>query len=91
MYRFLLWVVVIVHFYVVLANVIAFVVLPFSFAYFDMPFWLFALLITPIESIIITLIFARFQCPMTRLENYFRRKLKMNEISGFIGYYILRK
>ena len=31
------------------------------------------------------------ECPWTRVENYYRRKLGMREIKTFIGYYIKGK
>lgn len=91
MLRVCLYLVVIFHFWLVLTNVTAALVLPFTSVIMDWPFWYTVLLVTPIESLIVTLTFSREQCPITRLENVIRRKLGMKEIGGFIGYYIIKR
>jgi hypothetical protein len=91
MTRILLVLVVIFHFLVVFANVAAFFVLPFTSLITGLPFWFTVFLILPIESLILTLTFAREPCPLTRLENRLRKKLGMREIGGFIGYYIIKR
>lgn len=90
MLRACLYLVVIFHFMVVFTNIAAALVLPFTSLIMDWPFWFTVLLVTPIESLIITLTFSREQCPITRLENVIRRRLGLREIGGFIGYYLIK-
>lgn len=73
---------VFIHIIVVLCNVAAFFVLPFSEP------WYVAL---PLCSFLLLLSFSRDQCPLTRLENKLRRKLGLTPIRGFIGHYLLGK
>lgn len=91
MLRACLVAVVIFHLLVVATNILAALLLPFTAIFMDWPFWFTVLLVTPIESMIISLTFSRQQCPITRLENVIRNKLGMQEIGGFIGYYIIKR
>ena len=83
--------VVLSHFLVVIINVSAFFILPFSWLILHIPFWYTVFLITPIDSLIIYLTFDKNPCPMTRLENVLRQSLGMKKIGGFVGHYLLRK
>ena len=67
---------------IVLLNLLAFFVLPFL-----EPWYVSA----PCVSIIFYLTFNRAPCPLTQIENFFRTRLGLPEIRGFIGHYILRK
>jgi hypothetical protein len=86
-----LWLVVVLHLLVVIVNVFAFFILPFTWLVIDVPFWYSVFLVIPIESQIVYLAFNRSPCPLTRLENGIRKKLDMEEIGGFIGYYIIKQ
>lgn len=88
---FLFYGVVLLHLFVVAVNVMAFFLLPFSWLILDVPFWYTLFLITPIESLILTLSFSRDPCPLTRLENAIRRELGLREIGGFISYYLVKR
>jgi len=44
----------------------------------------------PGVSIIFYLTFNRGTCPLTSLENYFRKRLNLPTIRGFIGHHILK-
>lgn len=80
-----------IHLFVVIINILAFFILPFTWLIIEIPFWYSVFLITPIESIIIFLSFAQFTCPSTRLENILRKQLGLPTIGGFIGYYFLSR
>ena len=69
------------HTAVIGINVLAFFVLPFIY-----PLWVWM----PINSFILTVIFTREICPLTRLENYLRTSLGMPRIGGFIGHYLIK-
>lgn len=69
------------HMLVVIINMVAFFVLPFTY-----PFYIWI----PLNSFILITIFSRQLCPATRLENYFRQKVGMPTIGGFIGHYIFQ-
>lgn len=83
--------VVVLHLYVILANLIAFFVLPFTWLIMGWPFWFTILLVTPLESIIIYLTFNRQPCPLTHWENDLRKQLGMRPIGGFFGHYIIKR
>jgi hypothetical protein len=90
--RVALILVVLLHFYIVIVNCIAFLVLPIVTTWvLNIPFWYTILLITPIESVIIYLAFNRAPCPLTNLENRYRSQLNMPEVKGFISYYLVRQ
>lgn len=91
--KVLLAAVIVLHFYVVFVNIAAMFILPFTYSYFSshIPFWLFAMYVTPIESAIVYLAFNRSPCPLTRYENHLRKQLGMREIGGFIGYYLIKQ
>lgn len=65
-------------------------VLPFTYRWFDIPFWLFVLLVTPIETFIFRLVFVAGECPITNCENRIRKTLGMRTISTFIGHYLIK-
>lgn len=90
--RIALFLIVLLHFYVIVTNIIAFLVLPFATTWIlNVPFWYTVLLITPIESIIIYLGFNRAPCPLTTWENHYRAQLGLPEVKGFISYYVVRQ
>ena len=89
--RVLLHILVVCHLTIVLINVLAFFILPFTALIVDLPFRYTVFLITPVESMILFISFARSPCPLTILENRLRRELKMKEIGGFISYYIVKQ
>lgn len=68
------------HMLVVLINMIAFFVLPFTYPVY---IWI------PLNSFILITIFSRSLCPLTRLENYLRVRVGKPTIGGFIGHYIV--
>ena len=80
MWRTLLVLTVLLHFFIVAANFAAFFVVPFK-----EPWYVAA----PINSIIVYLTFNRNPCPLTVFENYCREKLNKRIIRGFIGHYIV--
>ena len=77
-----LYVLVVFHGLIVGANILAFFILPFGTRWYEA---------IPLMSIILLLTFSRrLECPLTRLENYLRRKLGMKRIGGFVGHYFVR-
>ena len=73
--------IVTVHILVCIGNVISFFVLPFI-----EPPWI----VLPCCSLIFFLSFQKeVQCPLTRLENIYRRKLGLPTIKGFVGHYFV--
>jgi len=88
-----LWAVVILHLATIFMNFAAF----FALIYFcntnEDPWYRDVQVFQawPICSVILFLSFARgLECPITRLENYYRRELKMPEIKGFIKHYVIK-
>ena len=82
MNRVILQAIVLVHSSVIVTNAIAFFVLPFATEWY---------VYIPTMSSILFLTLARgIECPLTRLENYYRRKIGMNRIGGFVGHYFIR-
>ena len=76
-----LYFIVILHFAILLGNLIAIFVLPFLVS------WYIAL---PVICFIITLAFSNNPCPLTLLEDYVRwNKLGKTKIKRFIGHYIV--
>jgi hypothetical protein len=69
------------HTSIVIINVIAFFVLPFL-----LPVWVWV----PIDSFILTVMFTREICPLTRLENSIRTSIGLPRIGGFVGHYFVR-
>jgi len=69
------------HMLVILINMMAFFVLPFTYPVY---IWI------PLNSFILITIFSRSLCPLTRLENYLRVHVGKPTIGGFIGHYIVR-
>lgn len=76
---------------IVIINLLAFFIIPFSWLVLNIPFWFSIFLVIPIESFIIFISFNTSPCPLTKLENSTRRKLGKPIIGGFIGHYLLRK
>ena len=76
-----LWSLVYFHAIVIVVNMIAFFVLPFMY---PLLVWM------PINSFILTVIFTREICPLTRLENYLRSSIGLPRIGGFIGHYAVK-
>ncbi len=73
---------VVFHGYIVVANVLAFFVLPF------LTDWYIAV---PCMSSILFLMFARgVSCPLTDLENFLRQRLGLKRIGGFVGHYFIK-
>lgn len=79
------------HMLIVIINLLAFFIIPFSWLILDIPFWFSIFLIIPIESFIIYVTFDRNPCPLTRYENSIRKQLGMKPIGAFIGHYFLKK
>ena len=76
-----LYLVIIVHFIVIIGNIISFVILPiFAHWYEALPLCSFILWISTSNVV---------DCPLTKLENKIRRKLNLREIRGFIGFYLI--
>lgn len=81
LWQFLLNVVVVVHFAVVGFNLTALFLIPFLCP------WYIAF---PLLTYLINLIFTSERCLLTKLENKIRSKLGLEQIKGFLGYYINR-
>jgi hypothetical protein len=69
------------HTSIVIINGVAFFVLPFL-----LPVWVWV----PIDSFILTVMFTREICPLTRLENSIRTSIGLPRIGGFVGHYFVR-
>lgn len=74
-------VVVTAHMLVVMINMMAFFILPFTYPIYV---WI------PLNSFILITMFSRSLCPLTQLENYLRHKIGKPAIGGFIGHYFVR-
>ena len=80
--RFLLFLVVALHLFVVIGNAIAFFIVPFLTP------WYVAI---PICSFIFLVSFSKeIKCPLTNWENTLRMKIGKKRIGGFIGHYIIK-
>lgn len=79
--KILLVLVVLWHMSVVVINIAAFFILPFLLSV-----WVWV----PIDSFILTVIFTREICPLTRLENSIRTSIGLPRIGGFVGHYLVR-
>tara|TARA_R110002020_G_scaffold134222_1_gene299599 strand:- start:2312 stop:2587 length:276 start_codon:yes stop_codon:yes gene_type:complete len=80
--RTMLGLLVLFHGYIVVANVLAFFVVPFFEPWY---------VAVPIMSLILLLVFSKvLDCPLTNLENHLRKKLGMKRIGGFVGHYFLK-
>lgn len=73
--------IVTLHVAVIVINLLAFFILPFLY-----PIWVWM----PINSFILTVMFQREQCPLTRLENTVRADIGKKKIGGFIGHYFVK-
>lgn len=72
---------IVFHTFVIMVNVLAFFILPFSY-----PLWVWM----PLNSFILVTTFTREICPLTRVENYLRTSLGLPRIGGFIGHYFIK-
>tara|TARA_Y100000593_G_scaffold22677_2_gene45157 strand:+ start:11420 stop:11704 length:285 start_codon:yes stop_codon:yes gene_type:complete len=73
---------VVFHSYIVVANVLAFFVVPFVEPWY---------VAVPIMSVVLLLVFSKvLDCPLTNLENHIRKKLGMKRIGGFVGHYFIK-
>lgn len=72
--------VVVIHYLVVVSNVISCFIIPFIF-----PWYVAVSIISGIVSLLTT----RNSCPLTDLENKLRKKLGMKPIKGFIKAYVI--
>lgn len=73
--------IVFIHAFVCLGNLLSFLILPFI-----EPPWISL----PCCSLIFFLSFQKeIQCPLTRFENFYRKKLGMPPINRFIGHYFV--
>ena len=80
--RYFFYFLVVFHMLVVLGNFLSFFVTPMLAPWYEA---------LPICSFILLISFSReLKCPLTRLENYLRKKLGMKKIGGFIGHYLIR-
>lgn len=80
--RTMLGLLVIFHSYIVVANVLAFFVVPFVEPWY---------VAVPIMSVVLLLVFSKvLDCPLTNLENHLRKKLGMKRIGGFVGHYFIK-
>lgn len=80
--RVILCAVITLHSTMVWANICSFFLIPFL-----EPWYVAA----PIMSLILLLTFSRvLDCPLTTLENYYRKKLGMRRIGGFVGHYFIK-
>lgn len=79
--RTLFHAIVTLHIVVIVINILAFFILPFLY-----PIWVWM----PINSFILTVMFQREQCPLTRLENTVRADIGKKKIGGFIGHYFVK-
>jgi hypothetical protein len=78
----LFFVVVGLHIFIVLGNILAFFIAPFLAPWYEaLPICSFVLLISFSQEL---------KCPLTRLENWIRVKLGKKRIGGFIGHYFLK-
>jgi hypothetical protein len=70
-----------VHAGLVLANVTAFLVLPFVAPWY---------VATPLMTFLFFFMTTRQECQMTNLENRLRERLGKRRINGFVGHYLVR-
>jgi hypothetical protein len=71
-----------IHFLIILANLFAMIVLPFTLPWY---------VSIPIVTLLINLMASPISCPLTKLEDRLRRKAGMPEIRHFIKHYIVDK
>lgn len=70
------------HWVIIVGNTLAFFLLPFFAP------WYVAM---PVMSYIGLLTFSKvLDCPITKLENRIRKRIRMPEIKGFIGHYMIK-
>ncbi len=72
---------IVFHTFVIMVNILAFFILPFTY-----PLWVWM----PLNSFILVTTFTREICPLTRVENYLRTSLGLPRIGGFIGHYFIK-
>lgn len=78
-WRGMLWAIVLFHFLLLFANLVAFIILPFYEP------WYVAL---PVDCFLYRLMTVSSICPLTIYENRIRKILGIREIHTFIGHYI---
>ncbi len=78
--KVLLLLLIIVHFVIVLAVPVCFVVIPFATP------WYVAI---PLMIYLFNLCYTNVQCGLTRLENQLRLKIGLPKIDGFIKHYMV--
>lgn len=76
-----LWLLVTVHYLLVIGIILSFLILPFAAP------WYIAL---PLCAFIWFFASSRVECKLTDLENEMRRKLGMRRIGGFVGHYFIK-
>ena len=75
--------VVVLHLMILIINIAAVFVLPFT----GMSIFIWI----PLETFLVGLVFnSSWKCPMTIAENKIRKALGMRQISGFIGHYFMK-
>ena len=80
--RAILCAIITFHSTMVWANACSFFLIPFL-----EPWYVAA----PIMSLILLLSFSKvLDCPLTTLENHYRKKLGLKRIGGFVGHYIIK-
>lgn len=78
--KILIYLTILLHYFAVLCLGISFVLAPFIFP------WYFGL---TVSGLISRIPLSRDPCPITLLENYFRRKAGVIEVKGFTKEYLL--
>jgi hypothetical protein len=82
-YRIIVFLIAAGHLLLIFTNIASLFILPFLAAWY---------IACPLCSFILLNMFDRGdRCPITTLENYYRRKAKMPLIRGFVGHYIYGK
>lgn len=80
-YRILFYAVVVIHFVLLIANILAFIILPFVEPWY---------ISIPINTFLFFFVTNPVKCKVTELENYLRQKLGMKRIGGFVSFYIVK-
>ena len=75
------YVLVFVHYILVLGVAFSFMLLPFLAS------WFIAL---PLMTFIVFFSSTRVECPLTNLENIIRKRLGLRRIGGFVGHYMVK-
>lgn len=80
MLKLFLYLLIVFHAIVVIANLTILFVIPFLAPVY---------ISIPIDTLIVNLMFSPTPCPLTRLESSLRVKLGMPQIKHFVGHYFL--